>query len=343
MNDGRKVQYDPELEAVIESFANDFERFTGDERLQEALDTSAMNYESKPTLENLEKLIKVRFEHASLLGKKTPAQVILEKRHFNSTSKVMEFLVGLQCKTSIFEPKATASLTEVFKFLKKTCEERFKIGIEVVEDSRFCELKCLKFTMFKNNHNLGDVYFALGRVPAHYTLQCRMLEHQPAVVLITAPVENSNRLSFRESESIFHEFGHAMHSVLSETKYQALSGTRGSLEIAEIPSNVFEYFHAQVFEAEHEGIDKRDVELAKFDQILHSIKPRNDGWTKELWPATLPRVTIPHLAGYGASYYVYPLGKHVAGKLANSNNEFLLEKLFKRGGLAKVSDILLPA
>ncbi len=36
--------------------------------------------------------------------------------------------------------------------------------------------------------------------------------------------------------------GHALHSFLSETKYQNVSGTRGSLDFGEVPSSFFELF-----------------------------------------------------------------------------------------------------
>ena len=49
-------------------------------------------------------------------------------------------------------------------------------------------------------------------------------------------------LTFQEVETFFHEFGHALNSLLSKTEYQHLSGTRGPQDVIEIPSHVFERF-----------------------------------------------------------------------------------------------------
>lgn len=48
--------------------------------------------------------------------------------------------------------------------------------------------------------------------------------------------------SHSEVETLFHEFGHAMHSLLSRTEFQHLSGTRAQLDFVETPAHLFECF-----------------------------------------------------------------------------------------------------
>ena len=49
-------------------------------------------------------------------------------------------------------------------------------------------------------------------------------------------------LSFDEAETLFHEFGHALHGLLSRARYPSQSGTAVLRDFVEFPSQVFEHW-----------------------------------------------------------------------------------------------------
>jgi peptidyl-dipeptidase Dcp len=49
-------------------------------------------------------------------------------------------------------------------------------------------------------------------------------------------------LSFDDAETLFHEFGHALHGLLSQVRYPAQSGTSVRRDFVELPSQIYEHW-----------------------------------------------------------------------------------------------------
>ena len=49
-------------------------------------------------------------------------------------------------------------------------------------------------------------------------------------------------LSFDDARTLFHEFGHALHQILSDVTYESVSGTSVARDFVELPSQLFEHW-----------------------------------------------------------------------------------------------------
>ena len=75
--------------------------------------------------------------------------------------------------------------------------------------------------------------------------------HVKIVMNFTRPTKSTPALlSLYEVETLFHEFGHALHQMLSCCEYESLSGTNVSWDFVELPSQIMENWVHQ-----REGLD----------------------------------------------------------------------------------------
>lgn len=67
--------------------------------------------------------------------------------------------------------------------------------------------------------------------------------HISIVCNFSQPTEDTpSLLTFMEVTTLFHEFGHALHGILANTKYESLSGTNVYWDFVELPSQFMENF-----------------------------------------------------------------------------------------------------
>ena len=57
-----------------------------------------------------------------------------------------------------------------------------------------------------------------------------------------APEGQPTLLSFDDARTLFHEFGHALHGLMSDVTYPLLSGTHVARDFVELPSQLFEHW-----------------------------------------------------------------------------------------------------
>eukprot|EP00927_Polykrikos_kofoidii_P053801 TRINITY_DN48355_c0_g1_i1.p1 TRINITY_DN48355_c0_g1~~TRINITY_DN48355_c0_g1_i1.p1 ORF type:complete len:753 (+),score=138.21 TRINITY_DN48355_c0_g1_i1:89-2260(+) len=109
-----------------------------------------------------------------------------------------------------------------------------------------------KYTLRERDHVLGILYLDPFSRPgktvqmAQFTVRgSKELSdgsRQTPVTALAYSLPPNGQMSLSLAVSFMHEIGHAMHSLLSETKMQHLSGTRGAVDFVEFPSHLFEHF-----------------------------------------------------------------------------------------------------
>ncbi|KAK4688643.1 hypothetical protein P7C73_g1446, partial [Tremellales sp. Uapishka_1] len=193
----------------------------------------------------------------------------------------------------------------------------------------------------------------------------------PIVVLTTdfGVVEEGKPalLAWNDVETLFHEMGHAIHSMIGRTDYHNVSGTRCATDFVELPSILMEHFVSDpsvlslfarhyatdeplplpLFRA-HQSLHQSlaalethgQILMAILDQKYHSIRQGESFDSTRIHhdlqrslgvippvEGTAWQTQFGHLYGYGATYYSYLFDRAIAGKIWST--------LFVDGGVGR--------
>jgi peptidyl-dipeptidase Dcp len=91
-------------------------------------------------------------------------------------------------------------------------------------------------------------------------------------------------LSWDDARTLFHEFGHALHQMLSEVTYESISGTSVARDFVELPSQLYEHWlevpevlgqyatHAQTGEAMPKDLLDRLLAASTYDMGFQTVE-----------------------------------------------------------------------
>lgn len=308
------------------------------------------------SIELARKLLKDRQVLAELVGFKDYNEIAFQTLMLNDAAEARDFLNEMMpaCKPTLtnefrdmkqlVQVVNLETLLEYFIFI---CRELFEVEIIKTElNSQDEWLKELMLFKVVDDKQEGRLYLDLfsraskPTAPAHFQVQSRTMHSQSAICLVSAGFQkkrwfaSKNHISVLESKYLFHELGHAMHSLLSRNKYHQLSATRGELDFVEFPSSFFEtfLFDKDLLEAFGKKLmppSKNEahilsglnlyVKQALTDLELHSSSFWNRSEAeidRDFSSSDLSFLkNYPHLIDYGSSYYVYPYSKVLASNI----------------------------
>ncbi len=113
-------------------------------------------------------------------------------------------------------------------------------------------------------------------------------EVRPIVVNVCnfakAPDDAPDLLTFDDATTLFHEFGHALHGMLSDLTYQMISGTSVARDFVELPSQLYEHWltvpevlrtyatHAETGKPIPDDLLQRLLAAKNFDQGFQTVE-----------------------------------------------------------------------
>jgi len=188
-----------------------------------------------------------------------------------------------------------------------------------------------KYTVREKDKILGIMYLDPFSRPgkaiqsAQFTLQgSKRLdggEQTPMTCLVFAlPPAANMGLPVSYAVTFMHEIGHALHSLLSETTMQHLSGTRGTVDFVEFPSHLFEHFVLDpscltAYATHHKNGSPMPKELKEAYRVGRAKLSHIDA-TQHLMYAAMDQAFYSYVPPPGAEPDVSALHQHMSEALA---------------------------
>jgi Zn-dependent oligopeptidase len=203
------------------------------------------------------------------------------------------------------ELKPYFALPKVTAGLFKIVERLYGLSFKLREDIPVYHLDVQAYEVTKDGvfHAVlyADFHPREGKRNGAWMTSYRSQNHQqrPHVSIVcnfSPPTENTPALlTFNEVNTLFHEFGHALHGMLANTHYAALSGTNVYWDFVELPSQVLENwcYQAEVLElfAQHYQTGelipahyiKKIIKAGQFQQGLQTLRQLSFGYLDLSW------------------------------------------------------------
>lgn len=203
---------------------------------------------------------RIRKDHSKLFGNCSDIQpwdvplIISKARSLFLPSVVRDSTTSVKNWFSL--DSCLGGLGSLFKSL-------FGVSLEVVPVKRgeVWHPSVIKFAFVDDGghllgHTYGDLMYREGKLASdcHFTIRGgrevtesgRANYQLPVITLCCSTEDLSEKSSILLSrhcvETLFHEMGHALHSMLGRARYQNITGTRCSTDFAEVPSTLMEFF-----------------------------------------------------------------------------------------------------
>ncbi len=269
--------------------------------------------------------------------------------YFASKSKKLKFQIDAQKLKEHF-PLQTV-LAGMLKLVEKLFSLKFTELPKGTYETWHEDARLIRVDDAKSGEGLGYFYMDLfprsgkyGHAAAFGLTPGKLLTNgkyqRPVCAMVcNFPSQSPSLLAHGEVETLFHEFGHILHGILTRAQFNRFSGTSVAWDFVEAPSQIMENWcwDPKILEMitpsdkkiPHEMVDRmneakkagmglfylRQLSFAKTDLALHDAGDQKDADSlmKRIVSETFlphPEETSPaagfgHMVGYASGYYGY--------------------------------------